>query len=191
MKELTEEQLEAVKECFKSQWNIQGFESKLKEKGLIKEELEVGKWYKYSDSEGHLFCITKVETDGVEVYGFNSWGNWIDEGMYSSKNLIPATDQEVNDALIKEAKNRGFKEGVIVDKSNLNHFVNNNPHVLHREYSDLFEYRAAGKNYRDVLFCCGTCIFEDGKWAEIIEEKKERTIEQIEKELGYLVKIVK
>lgn len=162
MKELTEKQLEQIIDAFQSTTNTTEFKAVLKIKGLIKEELEVGKWYKYSDSEGFLFCITNVQNDGVEVYGFNSWGNWIDEGSYYSEYLIPATDKEVKDALIKEAKKRGFKEGV-----KFKSIVSGNI----RKFTGFY----FGSDEDECWLSNDTvgCIFKKGKWAEIIEEKKE------------------
>ena len=53
MKELNKEQLEAVKECFKAEWNIIGFESGLKEVGLIGKKFTPG-WYR-SKKSGDYF----------------------------------------------------------------------------------------------------------------------------------------
>ena len=166
MKELTEEQLEAIYTA----WNNDGgsesvFTEHLKEQGLVKEELEVGKWYKYSDSEGFLFCLTNVETTGVEVYGFVSWRYWIDEGKYISEYLIPATDKEVKEALIKEAKKRGFKEGVKANLKKCDNSFSNNVKIKNNNFR-----HSINQNW---LAIDGFIIFKDGKWAEIIEEKKE------------------
>lgn len=165
MKELTEEQFKHVIDTFQSANNTTEFKAVLKIKGLIKEELKVGKWYKYSDSEGFLFCITNVQNDGVEVYGFNSWGNWIDEGSYFSEYLIPATDQEVRNALIKEAKKRRFKKEVKANLKNCDNSFANNVKIKNNN----FRY-SINQNW---LAIDGFIIFKNGKWAEIIEEKKE------------------
>jgi hypothetical protein len=42
----------------------------------------------------------------------------------------------------------------------------------------------------DILYAEKGCIYNKGNWAKIIEQPKEMTIEQIEKELGYKVKII-
>ena len=76
--------------------------------------LEVGVWYKYY---GSLLCFKGNETTSkiIKCYGFCSgWDEAISCGLGSDLNKwTPATDKEVEEALIKEAKKRGFKEGVI------------------------------------------------------------------------------
>tara|TARA_R110002167_G_scaffold174781_1_gene373720 strand:+ start:1453 stop:1968 length:516 start_codon:yes stop_codon:yes gene_type:complete len=166
MKELDKEQLEAVKEL--RNWKtIEQFEGLLKQKGLLKEDFEVGKWYK------SVYGTIRYFIDKNTVYGFSSRGIWtneihIDSGLDdSTPEWTLATDKEVEEALIKEAKKRGFKEGV---------------------KSTSVKYGCTGKLSR----CCSTklCsdgsfmfqgqyIFENGKWATIIEEKKEIVVNGI------------
>jgi hypothetical protein len=126
-----------------------------------KDPLEVGKWYK---SEIATFKVTSVAP--LKSYGIYS-GKWANDNFTNITTRIkPATDKEVEEALIKEAKKRGFKENV--------------------RFKCLYNHDYKGKCI--PLFCSdgylwleGGCVFKDGKWATIVETI---TKEQAEKELG-------
>jgi hypothetical protein len=134
----------------------------LKEKGLV-EELEVGTWYKSHINE--LFCIIHHESDTwYNCYGFTSCGMFYNNrtrNLDTHRKLIKATPQEVEQALIKEAKKRGFKEGVSCYWDDEN--------VTHDDMSGVIIYRHES-NY---LTMNGDIFYEDGKWADLVEEKKE------------------
>lgn len=138
---------------------------------LFKEtELVVGKWYKYG------VCGSLMPwNNGESTYGFF-------DGEYDSSwcfgrdvsTAIPATDKEVEDALIKEAKKRGFKEGV--------KFYNISVHIE----DDFNDTCTCCNDYRyhsdDPSLCLGDgSIFYKGKWATIIQTI---TKAEAEKELG-------
>jgi hypothetical protein len=142
-----------------------------------KPELEVGKWYKYTTTSGcQIFCLTEITKNGSALgYGIGRDGDWVD---YSSDNsiycmandywvpkLVPASEQEVTEVLIKEAKKRGFVKGVVATGLD----------------GEISEITGDFFNNGDVSYLCATeedCrfsgvrIYEDGKWAEIVEEKK-------------------
>ena len=87
----------------------------LKEKGLLQPELEVGKWYWFSIGESLYLAPFKEMCAGdyrAEYYFY------IDSFMSGSGcfNGVArgATDEEVREALINEAKKRGFKDGCSV-----------------------------------------------------------------------------
>ena len=132
---------------------------------LFKDRLEIGKWYKQG-SKCVIYITKKMEDeDWYESYGLNIFGDWmtmngqfIDDGM-----LMPATNQEVEKALIKEAKKR-YKVPCKVkylDGSSNDSLVGYNLDFVNGK---LCSTLVNGKN-SDVLF-------QDGKWAEIIEEPK-------------------
>jgi hypothetical protein len=145
---------------------------------LFEVKLEVGKWYK---TKGCLFNFQL----NSKSYGFNGkkWvkTNWIVEpNKVDEKNWKPisATTEEVETALVNEAKKRGFKEGVkiknlfdynlIICKGEINNF-----------YSNQLWFDKVG------------CIFKDGKWAEILPQPIKMTVAEVEAKLGYAVEIVK
>ena len=134
---------------------------------LFKEEEKLNGWYKDVKEKGWCMFIE----NGIAKYGFNTLGKWkedlsvnyeLREGDYK------ATNKEVEKSLIKEAKNRGVKNGLCYlgatgSKSKL--------------VFNSLEW------YGDML--CdgyGTVIFKYGKWATIVPETI--TKEQAEKELG-------
>jgi hypothetical protein len=135
---------------------------------LFKNTLEVSKWYKYNDSDIHLVCFTNVEKS--EGYGFCKSG-WVDLDIWNDRNLRLATEQEVKEALINEAKKRGFVEGT-------------------KFLSLLSAVKSiCGINYNcyyneNELYSNGMCLFKDGKWAEIVKEPTE--IELIKAEIEKL-----
>jgi hypothetical protein len=148
------------------------------DKGLIKPNLEVGKWYK-DDYDGTKTAIIFIhKKDGGRYYYYGSMpGHWQYDGSFaefSSRrfSIIPSTDKEVEEALIKEAKKRGFKEGV---------------EMLWRgssigKCSGILNYIREANFLKDTTV--GWNLFENGKWAVIVETPTEMTIPEIEEKLG-------
>lgn len=88
------------------------------EKDLLepKKELEVGKWYLF---DGHgcenkpLMLVSSNYNDRVYFCGFNFLNQWVDEDFYTNDDLNKhgyreATTQEIEQALIAEAKRRCY-----------------------------------------------------------------------------------
>lgn len=77
----------------------------------VEPKFEVGKWYKTNvETEKHLYCVTKIDGDYACGYGFGCSGSWYkDSGVHWTDNVREAAREEVEEALIKEAENRGFK----------------------------------------------------------------------------------
>lgn len=156
---------------------------------LFKTELEVGKWYKYNDSEIHLVCFTYIKSR--IGFGFGNSG-WIDNTIWNTDNLRPAIREEVKQALIAEAEKRGFVDGATFDNSNLNHYDSGRGNVVqikpgyptYEPVDNTFWITSSEKSaYRRV-------IFKDGQWAEIVPSPKKMTISEIESKLGHKVEIV-
>ncbi len=117
-----------------------------------------------------LINIVSIESDRINEYGFYCQDNkWFDKDWSGTHNeLKPATPQEVEAALVKEAVNRGFKEGV--------RFIS----VLSGEEvvcNGTFEY------YKDTLYSKGMSVFSKGQWATILP-KKQLTMSELEKLVG-------
>lgn len=75
----------------------------------IENKIQIGKWYKEPSSE-YLVCVTNIlgKHNYVEVYGFGSNGNWFSKWDTVVHQLcVEATTQEVEKALIEEAKRKG------------------------------------------------------------------------------------
>lgn len=147
---------------------------------LFENKLEVGKWYKSTTDPLNIIYVDNIDYNRIVCYGFDYKGGWLSisdrrqEGEYT-----PATDKEVEEALIKEAKRRGYKEGTI--------FVEP---VIKTKYTITKHDFYLDKDMDLLVNNDSDRIFYKGKWATIIEQK-EMTIKEIEKELGYQIKIVK
>lgn len=136
----------------------------------LKPKFEVGKWYKLTSDCGTLkkdmvFMYVRHQDDNSKypfvIVNHQMFGELSDGGgNYLAPNedqLIEATNEEVQTALIKEAKKRGFKEGVMFKSA----FMGN-------------KYQVAGFQIdSNCLHCKGNsgCIFDGdtGKWATIID----------------------
>jgi hypothetical protein len=134
---------------------------------LDEPKLEVGRWYKVwrknnPDSGGFLFSVNPSKFSNYGVWD-NHWGsNYIIE--YGNHEWTPATPSEVEEALIKEAERRGFKEGVRgkIPKGLIGFSVD--------------EICRKGWNFKikeNKLFAAyaghgGLPVFHNGQWAEII-----------------------
>jgi hypothetical protein len=187
MRKLDKEQLEVVLSytCFNK-----GFKKHLKEKGLI-QEFKNG-WYDVSDEQVDCIVYYNGEEQSNNRYGFlgGEWndGNW----LYSRESLIRdgarlMVGNEVSEVLVKEAKKRGFKEGAMIDDSNLD--ISNGVNYCESAISGRFHF-STHKNYMECNSGNGH-IFHNGKWAEIVEEKKkEFTMQEIEDIVGCGVKII-
>ena len=153
---------------------------------FVKDELEVGKWYKKPTFGKLLFLFSgefsKTNCNIHPNYGFDYDGSFSNTiGVYKTEieQYIPATHQEVETALINEAKKRGFKEGVTVKDLS----IKQEEIILSNSRFDFY--------FKDNdAYMGGACIFDNGQWAEIIEQPTEMTVAEIEQKLGLKIKIV-
>jgi hypothetical protein len=138
-------------------------------------KLKVGNWYNLNDAFDSLL----VWNNGYDAYGFFKgeyncmWGF----GNHDAKYSTPATKEEVQEALIKEAKRRGYKNGVKTKAFSCKPYDNSGHFIEGNDYFFSFE--------NNTLLINGTPIFHKGKWAEIAETI---TKEEAEETLG--IKII-
>jgi len=152
-------------------------ESKLKEwyPDAFKEVLEYGRYIK---DDNNPLWITFFKNEN-ERYGLNGNGNWYEDRGYlnpnDDKNNRYATPQEVQTALINEAKKRGFVEGVkINDIYGRKNYIKVSSNQF--DYEKILTGEHVGKMaLRDGY---GNILFMDGQWATIIEQK-EYTMQEI------------
>lgn len=139
---------------------------KIKDKfpDAFKSELEVGKWYKNKHHSDLIFISEIDKEDKVKYYGFY-YGEFKDERNTEihygygkdSENWTLATEQEVKEALIKEAEKRGFKEGAAMISMN--------------GHGKCYLYVRGTISYTNNRFKYMGCeIFKDGNWATPIKE---------------------
>jgi hypothetical protein len=140
--------------------------------GVVKNELEVNRWYKYNDSNIHLVCFANIEKQ--EGYGFDNNG-FNKSTIWTALNLTLATPEEVNSALINEwqSKNKPFK----------------------RYYFDFKQNMLIGWN-------CDTDVrlelFNNGKWLDCAKKEETYikvplsiiTLTESDKKLGALVRSI-
>lgn len=145
--------------------------------GIVKEtpKLEVGKWYVFT---GHnvrskpLMSIKRIDNNNCFFYGFDFQGKFTDSDNYSLDELDrgyrEATNQEVGEALVREAKRR-YKVGdkVCLIRRNVGGKYKNEIHLTD------FSYETDNQ-----LYCDGNLlIFDDGNWAEVIEQPTDKFAE--------------
>lgn len=134
--------------------------------GIVsKPELEEGKWYRVK--RGSSIQFNKSKGTG---YGINEIGTWVDNCRWMADegrdNWQEATPQEVEEALVKEAKRRGYVEGVSV--------------IDLEDGKDVFFKKGGGYILSDTskkLFAHGATVFKDGIWATIIEKQVDKFAE--------------
>ena len=167
--ELTQEQINQLAEKKHAKELLQKFIP-----DAFEAKLEVGKWY---ISERYLvYYLGNYKCNCIKLID----GEWIENVHHSLsghlKSYRLATEEEVREALIKEAKKRGYKKGVKCKfgavehirtlKTNEFKFVKNELVILD------------SKGFGDV-------IFKNGKWAEIVIEDIP-TQEEIDRVINYL-----
>lgn len=142
----------------------------------FKKELEVGRWYKHNSTEA-LICYQGNE----KSYGISNWGHW-SNGYYAANALLwrEATTEEIESALINEAKKKGYKKGNFKCLVERECEFNKNTHEWSFQQNGLFT-APFGKG--------GSCLFQDGIWAEILPTEK--TVITRQKALKILAKKLK
>lgn len=142
-----------------------------KVKQLENPKFEVGKWYKRPHNKALLFATNDNGNGWYSGYGFDIYGKWMESGspQWTLDREIPATDKEVEEALIKEAERRGFKKGVRINNSSLKGCC------LYDDAIDGDGFKYYSKNssfsYKNALTFGYFVVFIDGKWAEIIKDE--------------------
>ena len=136
--------------------------------------LKAGKWYnkKYFGKLMFYFNGEFSKSGYNPNYGLNYNGIFSDEiGVFKNEvnEYYEATHQEVEQALIKEAKRRGFNEGVKVKlfDSIFSTSVLNREDFTYQEDYNRFGIIGGDEDGSYAV------LFKDGVWAEIIDEKSE------------------
>lgn len=127
--------------------------------------IEVGFWYK---SPGNKFMVFVEEYNPVTKmiigFGFNNCGYWFNKTKTSYDKLEKATPEEYEPRLIEEANSKYKKGDVIKYKDRIGKIIGE-------------IYFAGGCKLVSVGTDCKTHnnffpLMENGKWAEIIDEKQ-------------------
>ena len=170
--ELTQEQINLLAEVPNTQYLLQKFIPE-----AFETKLEVGKYY-INKIHNDLINIAEInEKDEIKFYGFDydkteNTSRFIDERNsplfygYGKefKNWRLATKEEVSEALINEAKKRGFHNaGELTIKLATEEILEKG---FFKNICNKFRYSPI----RNSLDLDGVEIFKNGEWAEIIEE---------------------
>lgn len=134
---------------------------------LFENKIEVGKWYKCLDMGNLIY----YKSDNQDNYGLSyykkEWSN--DLIMQKAYKFKLATPQEVETALIQEAKKRGYKKDIeVVDIYNGK--TEKDTTIISSNNFD-YEIIKAGSIQGDMALrdSDGNIIFHNGTWATIIE----------------------
>ena len=168
--ELTQEQINQLAEKKHAKELLQEF---LPE--AFENKLEVGKCY---TSEYYLiYYLGNYKCNCIDL----SNGEWIENVYHSlSSHLINyrlATKEEVIEALIKEAKKRGFNNIGDLKIKNTYGCIRNGYRTINNDF--YYDYIS------NTLQLDGVIIFKDGIWAEVIKEEIP-TQEEIDRVINYL-----
>lgn len=124
-----------------------------------KVELEVGKWYKHQSAVCRVDSLDGSYPKGTGVSILGSWGSGIN--MYNGTNdWKPATEEEIEAVLTKEANKRGFVKGVKVNQL-----------AFGSDYKNQWTVNSHPANYiysEDELGVGGIIVYKQGKWADIL-----------------------
>lgn len=154
----------------------------------FKNELEVGKWYEDPRSELLMFveeinAPMPSDTNSIKSYGFSKTKEWLDSDLrgyyYFTQDLVLSDPKKVESALIEEAKKRGFKKGITIERSGINGWKETD----YEPFSGAFRFIPN----LNILECDNGngYIFKNGIWATLIKEKLtiEQRIEALEKKI--------
>lgn len=144
----------------------------------VKSELIVGEWYKvfYQEVLGEqwgLIEIQSIQEDRIVYKGFYKQ-DWNEDWCHPRNKFIKATPQEVETALVNEAKKKykkgdrvlGLYSDSVVTLSLETTILSDSPYHLD-QFNQLWMRTSGGLNER---------VFQDGIWAEIKETIKEEVI---------------
>ena len=179
--ELTQEQIDQLAEKKHAKELLQKFIPE-----AFENKLEVGKWYKLKDNPKILALYDCFKHHRPYAYIFNEKGDYEYRVEFSLFELPTywelATEEEVREALINEAKKRGFNNIGNLKIKNTGGSISNGFVTITNDF--YYDYKV------NTLRLDGVIIFNNGVWAEIIEEPKETepTKEEINRVLTFLKK---
>jgi len=117
--------------------------------------LEVGKWYKVNTVHDYLLMFSGNKQEVSLGFANGEWENWSFSKKANQLNCIPATPQEIKNALEKEAVRRYPDECTVEDLTGQIKKL-----YSKRHYDYYFE--------ENTLYLYGWEIFHNGIWATII-----------------------
>lgn len=143
-------------------------------------------WYTVRNSPESIFYCGENISFGIGLLGHWFVNNYGSESLATHELL---TEEEVGKRLIELAVEKGYKEGVTVNRSNQTDEDYRNMKLT----AGRVELRGNELRY---IYTVGESIgwftlMKDGVWADIIPEQIEYTMKELEDKLGHKIKIVK
>lgn len=149
---------------------------------VFETKLEVGKWYKSNNF--NLVNYQGLEEKKCYGFGYVNTDRWHEKMTFLTEehgaNWIEATDQEVTEALTKEAVKRGFVVGA-------SHTITNGDNI--RKIENKLRFGFVYNSEECYLLVNNWRIFDNGQWAEILETITIQEAESKLKEIGVNAKI--
>lgn len=190
-KELVKYWIDKSRECFAYTDHSEFIEKHLKPEPVI----EVGIWVKakYQSSKFMVFIESLEQPDkddnSVKSYGFSKSGEWMDSELrcpiFLTNRCVKATPEEAKTRLIEEANRKGYRDGVKfrdLETGNIRTIRSNS-------FSSVTETSIHVSTPQEEWIVCNGIsnprIHDNGKWAEIIDEKAEirESVARLEAEL--------
>jgi hypothetical protein len=143
-------------------------------KNRLEEPFKEG-WYIYKTNPKFLVYTSKHDDGIFWGYGFGRNGDWFINSSVSLSGCRPATKEEVEKALIEEAERRGFKEGTTMVGWDINKTHNTIKGASYTYYKEQTVDSDDDETFftENSLWLGNTMLFDNGTWAEIVEEEKE------------------
>lgn len=121
------------------------------------------RWYTLKENADSILIFVKDSKDTSNNFGFSRNGSWFENTdrcwsyTYEPQAWREATQEEIEDLLIKEARSRGYKEGQIIKS-----FVFGESCLSDVGEGFKFDIHENRLWYNDNI------IFQEGAWAEVI-----------------------
>jgi len=147
-------------------------------------------WYKDKNEENKVWLIYKDFENNI-MYGFDANGDWYYAKFILEVNIeneYLASEEEVKEALIKEAKKRGFKEGIKFKSVKRVLHGGEITKSIEKTFIRPIFVHYPSHNETSVLNNGTDAIFYNGNWAEIISNPIEEKIKNLQKQLDELKK---
>lgn len=174
------EKLEADLLAIKKEFNerIDGLLGKALAEKKAPEKFEAGKWYYRNDGTEVLLNLQKIhvpfDNEVMHGFGIHAGGWFTDCNCGYPDSYRPATKEEIESALVTEAKRRGFKEGVKFNGID----DPDNDRAKGCTFKRFYDYsmdddalRASTPQATWDTNQSNPHIYEAGKWAEIIKDE--------------------
>jgi hypothetical protein len=124
----------------------------------------LNKWY---NANRIIFYCNKVDDKKMFGYGIdldskNLWfkNNWISDTDTECAFLKLATESEIKEAILKGCEQNGIVEGAMVKS------------LMRNKIFEITDINSIEYYSSNDLWSCGACIFDNGKFAEVVKEEK-------------------